>query len=45
LVCRFLELSAILEPGKPLEYLNKTKINPNKGIYFLIAEFTTYHNR
>jgi hypothetical protein len=42
-----MKLSAILEPKKPLKYPNKTKISPNKGMFFKkIAEFVaTYHNR
>jgi hypothetical protein len=44
--CKFLELSAILEPRKPLEYPNKKKLVQTKGCLEKIAEFvTTYHNR
>jgi hypothetical protein len=31
--CKFLELSAILEQGKPLKYPNRTKINPKNKMF------------
>ncbi len=45
LACRFLELTAILELGKPLEHPNKKKV-PTKECLEKIAKFVaTYHNR
>jgi hypothetical protein len=45
LAWRFLELTAILELGKPLKHLNKKKVQTKECLEKIVEFVVTYHNR